>query len=145
MARMQTLMTTKQERDLIETFGERYRISQGAPFAEMERSVIGGDWGANGYTTMAQADELGELAELSPGRVLLDLGGGGGWPGLYLAATTGCSVVVTDLSEVGLRVAATRANREGLRGRFGAVVASGRRQPFKQRSFDAVIHTDVLC
>ena len=32
---------------------------------------------------------------LGPGRRLLDVGGGQGWPGLYLARQTGCTVVRT--------------------------------------------------
>jgi ubiquinone/menaquinone biosynthesis C-methylase UbiE len=73
------------------------------------------------------------------------LGTGRGWPGLYLAATTGCQVVLTDLPLEGLRVAANRAAREGLAARTGVVAAAASALPFQAGSFDAVIHTDVLC
>ena len=70
---------------------------------------------------------------------------GRGWPGLYLAATTGCRVVVTDLPLEGLRVAADRAAAEGLATRAATVVAAASGLPFRAGSFDAIVHTDVLC
>lgn len=110
----------------------------------IEREVIGGDWGANGYTTLAQADELAALLALDASKRLLDVGTGQGWPGLYLAKKTGCEVVVTDLPIEGLQVAAARATEEGIRS-LGEIVCSAKRLPFGQRSFDALCHTDVLC
>jgi cyclopropane fatty-acyl-phospholipid synthase-like methyltransferase len=107
--------------------------------------VIGGDFGANGYTTMAQADLMAELLGLRTGQRLLDVGSGRGWPGLYLAKVTGCTVVLTDLPEEGLRTAKHRAVIEGLAQRSSVVVASARRLPFEPECFDAIVHTDVLC
>jgi hypothetical protein len=52
--------------------------------AHVERMVIGSDFGADGYTTVGQADELARRLELRPGLQLLDLGCGRGRPGLYL-------------------------------------------------------------
>ena len=46
---------------------------------------------------------------------------------------------------IGLRVAADRAAAEGLAARVGVVVAAASGLPFCAGSFDAVIHTDVLC
>lgn len=101
--------------------------------------------GANGYTTRAQAEELGRRLRLAPGRVLLDVGTGRGWPGLYLATTTGCAVVGTDMPIGALAGAAQRARTERVDTRAAFVAASGAAQPFRPRSFDAVVHTDVLC
>ena len=126
-------------------FQERYRNTPSLLTCQIEQRVIGGDWGANGFTTMAQADTLGRELGLSPDDLLLDLGTGRGWPGLYLAARTGCQVVLTDLPLEGLRVAASRAASEGLAARAGVVASAASALPFRARSFDAVIHTDVLC
>jgi hypothetical protein len=90
-------------------FQERYRNTSSLLACQIEQRVIGGDWGANGYTTMAQANTLARQLGLSARDHLLDLGTGRGWPGLYLAARTGCAVVLTDLPLEGLRVAASRA------------------------------------
>jgi SAM-dependent methyltransferase len=136
---------SKDEQDAASTFSERYRRPVSDATRELERLVIGGDFGANGYTTMAQADLMAECLGLRESHRLLDLGTGRGWPGLYLAKITGCSVVLTDIPEPGLRVARDRAATEGIAERSEVVAASARRLPFKPESFDAIVHTDVLC
>ena len=90
-------MAARDEQQAQTLFQERYRNTPSLLARQIEQRVIGGDWGANGYTTMAQADTLARELHLSAGDRLLDLGTGRGWPGLYLAARTGCRVVLTDL------------------------------------------------
>ena len=136
--------SSRYEREKKALFAERYAIGQPEVLGTIERAVIGTDWGANGYTTVQQADEIAERLELDASKRLLDVGTGQGWPGLYLAKKTGCEVVVTDLPIEGLRTAVDRANREKTQ-TLGAVVCSARRLPFGDRSFDALCHTDVLC
>jgi cyclopropane fatty-acyl-phospholipid synthase-like methyltransferase len=94
---------------------------------------------------MVQADTLARGLGLSAADRLLDIGTGRGWPGLYLAARTGCRVVLADLPLEGLRVAAKRAAAEGLAARVRVVVSAASGLPFRAGSFDAIIHTDVLC
>jgi O-methyltransferase StaMB len=94
---------------------------------------------------MAQADTLADELHLSAAHRLLDVGTGRGWPGLYLAARTGCRAVLTDLPLEGLRVAANRAASEGLAARTGVVASAASGLPFRAGSFNVVIHTDVLC
>jgi cyclopropane fatty-acyl-phospholipid synthase-like methyltransferase len=94
---------------------------------------------------MAQADTLAHELQLSAADRLLDLGSGRGWPGLYLAARTGCRVVLTDLPLEGLQVAANRAASEGLLARTVVVAAAASGLPFRASSFDVIIHTYVLC
>jgi SAM-dependent methyltransferase len=139
------IVTGRDEAQARALFQERYRTTPSLLAGQIEQRVIGGDWGANGYTTMSQADTLARELHLSAGDRLLDLGSGRGWPGLYLAARTGCAVVLTDLPLEGLRVAAARAASEGLAVRAGVVAAAASGLPFRAGSFDAVIHTDVLC
>jgi SAM-dependent methyltransferase len=136
---------SRDERDAALTFAERYGQRATGATRELERQAIGGDFGANGYTTVAQANLLARRLSLGPGQLLLDVGAGRGWPGLYLAKTTGCSVVVTDLPPEAMRDAARRAVREKVARRVHAVVASARRLPFSRSVFDAIVHTDVLC
>ena len=136
---------TKIERETAERFAQRYRVGPAEVSRRVELAVIGGDWGANGYTTMAQADQLGRELRLGPGARLLDLGAGCGWPGLYLAASTGCQVVLSDVPIEGLQAASARVRREGLTARPGLVAASARTMPFAPAVFDAIVHTDVLC
>jgi 2-polyprenyl-3-methyl-5-hydroxy-6-metoxy-1,4-benzoquinol methylase len=126
-------------------FEQRYGAAAAPVAVEIERRVIGGDWGANGYTTIAQADQLAAGLQLSAANRLLDVGTGRGWPGLYLAARSGCRVVLADLPLEGLRVAAARAQTDGLAARSSVLVAAASGLPFHAGSFDAIIHTDVLC
>ena len=138
-------MTVRDELQARALFQQRYRDPPSLLVRQIERRVIGGDWGANGYTTMTQADTLATELDLSAGDRLLDLGTGRGWPGLYLAARTGCRVVLVDLPLEGLRVAADRATADGLAARTGVVAAAASGLPFRAGSFDVTIHTDVLC
>jgi methylase of polypeptide subunit release factors len=137
-------MTKDGERETVERFAERYRVEQTETTRQIELAVIGGDWGANGYTTGGQADRLGRELKLAPDTTLLDLGAGRGWPGLYLASTTGCTVVLADVPIEGLLTACARARDESLAERAVAVVASARQLPLRPESFDAIAHTDVL-
>ena len=134
----------KDEQEAVARFAEGYSRPSSDVARELERLVVGADFGANGYTTVAQADLLAERLDLRHGRRLLDVGSGRGWPGLYLAKRTGCSVVVTDLPEEAMRSASHRAGVEGLSERSDMAVASARRLPFQPATFDAIVHTDVL-
>ncbi len=136
--------SSKYESETRIEFAERYSVGHHDVITMIERAVIGGDWGANGYTTLAQADEVAERLGLDASKRLLDVGTGQGWPGLYLAKKTGCEIVITDLPIEGLRVAAVRAAEERIRA-LGTIVCSGRRLPFRAGTFDALCHTDVLC
>jgi ubiquinone/menaquinone biosynthesis C-methylase UbiE len=134
----------KKRRELEARFRERYS----APVVEaariVEREVIGANVGANGYTTVRQADLLAERLALGPDHVLLDLGSGRGWPGVYLARNTGCSVVLTDPQEAALATALAQSKPRRLSRRVAAFQASATRLPFANRSFDVITHTDTL-
>ena len=138
-------MSSRDEREARARFAERYAAPTAGVAADIERRVIGAAWGANGYTTVDQADELGRRLQLHPGATLLDVGTGRGWPGLYLASQSGCRVVGTDMPFDALIAAARRSRRDGFEDRVGLAVAAGADQPFSKETFDAVVHTDVLC
>lgn len=138
-----TKAASSSEREARADFAHRYSLDIPAALRDVEREVIGEVWGANGFTTLAQADDLGAALGLVGGRSLLDIGTGRGWPGLYLAKKTGCEVVLADLPIEGLKLARARAEAEGIA--FRGVLVSARFLPFAERSFDAITHTDVLC
>jgi len=138
-------MALREENLNRERYRERYGPDVSPAETAVELEVLGSDYGGNGYTTIAQAAELATALSLSRGDRLLDLGAGCGWPGLYLAKTTGCSTVLTDLSLPGLARARRRSTEDSTTARTAVVVASGRHLPFRPESFDAIVHTDVLC
>ena len=134
-----------QPADDSERFGERYILTGAPAQLAVEREALGADYQGNGYTTLAQADELGRLCGLQPGRVLADVGAGCGWPGLYLAGRHGCRTVSIDRVMEGVEVAARRARSEGLSETSLAVVGDAEFLPLRPSSVDAVIHTDLTC
>ncbi len=133
------------EQALRERFDNMYQVVQSPIVREIERSVCGCDYGATSWTTQAEARHVGELLGLAPGRRLLEVGAGSGWPGLYLARTTGCDVALVDVPLAGLRIAAARAVADRLPGACWIALADGAALPFANESFDAVSHSDVLC
>jgi len=136
---------SERERTMQARFRDRYAVAYSPVMLEIEGSVLGSDYGASSWTTRQEADLFAGLLLLKRGDLLLDVGSGAGWPGLYLARTTGCRVVLTDLPFEGLRSALLRASQEGLEGAAWPMVAKGEALPFRDESFDAVTHADVLC
>lgn len=133
------------ERTTVEELDRQSRLGEAPAKRRVEQVVLGSDYGATSYTTIRQAADLAERLQLGPGVLLLDLGAGSGWPGLYLAARTGCRVVLADRPEEGLRIAQQRALKDGLADRCGFVRSSGDQLPFRSQVFDAITHTDVFC
>lgn len=136
---------TADEQAVIDRFSDRYAVAESEVLLEIERAVCGGDYGGTSWTTLDEARNIGEMLGLAPGRRLLEVGAGAGWPGLYLATAFGCDLALTDLPLAGLRVAKARAAADRLAGRCWPAVADGAALPFAGGSFDAVIHADVLC
>jgi ubiquinone/menaquinone biosynthesis C-methylase UbiE len=130
-------------RDCAERFRERYGAPVPRPILIVEREVIGANVGANGYTTVAQVDELSERLRLTADSSLLDIGSGRGWPALYLAQKTGCRATLLDVPEPALRTAMRVADKREL-ANVSIVLGSADHLPFAANSFDAITHTDTL-
>lgn len=131
--------------DCCQAFAASYEVSNLPAMREVERKVLGCDYGGTSWTTTAQAAQITELLDLQPGLHVLDIGAGSGWPGLYLADTSGCDVTLLDLPANALAKARERARSDGIDDRVIAVVASGAALPFADSSFEAISHSDVLC
>jgi ubiquinone/menaquinone biosynthesis C-methylase UbiE len=139
-------MTSKKgsSREIADRFHDRYSERTPKVLRTLQEEVLGGDIGAQGYTTVQQADLLVSRLGLAPGMRVLDVGSGRGWPGRYLAEKTGCRVALTDVPLSGLQIAQDRAEKLKLSERCFIAAASGRQLPFRPMSFDAVVHTDTL-
>lgn len=128
---------------VVDEFDAFYRLVDEPVMRRIESAVTGSDHGASSYTTRRQADRLAGLLGLVPGSVLLDFGSGAGWPGIHVARSLGCRVVLTDLPFEGLRRADRRRRLEGVPG--GVVAASAASLPLRDEVFDAATSSDVLC
>lgn len=136
---------TDSEIALKKRFELAYSRSTAPVMRKIEQDVCGCDYGGNSWTTRTQADNLIDLLGLRPDCALIDLGAGTGWPGLYLAKQSGCSVTLVDLPEIGLQIAAERAKADGIGDRTAICSADASDLPFAAASFDAISHSDLLC
>jgi hypothetical protein len=103
---------TPEERAQRERFDALYLKAQSPIMLSIERSVCGCDYGGNSWTTRDEAQQISTRLGLRPGLRLLDVGAGSGWPGLYMAETSGCDITLVDLPLTGLRIAAERAAKD---------------------------------
>lgn len=126
-----------------ESYDDRYRFVCHPALLRAEERATGTRFGASSFTTLEQANRLAEILGLDPGKLLLDVGAGAGWPGVYLAGSTDCSVISADLSIEGPRLSAEWMQRDGVRG--FALTASGTDLPFRDDSVDSVTCSDVFC
>jgi cyclopropane fatty-acyl-phospholipid synthase-like methyltransferase len=126
-------------------FAGCYERSQIPAMRELERDVLGCDYGGTSWTTLSQAHDIANSLALAPGLRLLEVGSGSGWPGLFLVSETGCDATLLDIPFNALKLAADRAVQDELTDRVNVIAASGTALPFEDSSFERLSHSDVLC
>jgi cyclopropane fatty-acyl-phospholipid synthase-like methyltransferase len=113
---------------------------------EVRRQTYGEDLGQSGWLTVDELERFAEWLRLDAGSRVLDVGCGSGGPALWLAATSGASVVGVDVLEEGIDTATRLAGERGLDDRATFVrVDAGVRLPFEEASFDAILSIDAMC
>ena len=104
-------MATRREQQAKDRFSERYREQRADVVRTIEHTVIGGDWGANGYTTIAKQTSSVRYLPASTARCCsTSVQAGLARP--TWATMTGCSVVDRRPDE-GLSVARRTKSRRG--------------------------------
>jgi sarcosine/dimethylglycine N-methyltransferase len=88
---------------------------------------------------LAATAELADLAGITRGMSVLDVGAGIGGPARFLAATHGCRVTGVDLSAPFVEAARYLTARTGQSGRVSFETGSALALPFADGSFDAVL------
>ena len=126
-------------------FAEYYEFSNLAAIKALELDVFGTDYGGTSWTTSDQARLVASSLALDANSRLLEVGSGSGWPGLFLAKTTDCEVVLLDMPFNALAYAAERAASDGTAGRVHLVNGDATALPFNNESFSCLSHSDVLC
>lgn len=138
-------MNTDNNKRETHDFAKGYEQSALPEMRKLECQVLGCEYGGTSWTTVSEVKQIAELLNLSANDRLLEVGAGSGWPGLLLASMTGCEVYLTDIPFVGLRQARERSRAEGISQKTQTIVASATALPFKDRFFDGISHSDVLC
>jgi ubiquinone/menaquinone biosynthesis C-methylase UbiE len=126
-------------------FAGSYDVGLLPEIRAMEQHVLGCQYGATSWTTRAQAEEIGNSLGISQDSNVLDVGGGAGWPSLFLCSMTGGQFVIIDPTDSALELAGQRAEKDGLSSNVTTICGSGTAIPCADGSFDYVIHADVLC
>ncbi|TIV75923.1 MAG: methyltransferase domain-containing protein, partial [Mesorhizobium sp.] len=88
---------------------------------------------------LAATAELANLAAITAGMSVLDVGSGVGGPARFLAATHGCEVTGVDLSEPFVEAARYLTQRTGQDGKVSFETGSALALPFEDGRFDALL------
>ena len=65
---------SREEQELSEHFADDYRRAQTPVMLDLERAVCGCDYGGTSWTTRDEAERMGQLLGLAPGKRLLAIG-----------------------------------------------------------------------
>ena len=127
-------------------YGPQYGRFASDLAAEIRREVYGEDIGQQGWRTAAEQAEIADLLCAGPDSRVLDVACGAGGPSLALVERTGCQLTGLDSEAAGVAHAEAQASARGLadRAKF-AVVDCGKRLPFGNGAFNAVLCVDAIC
>ena len=137
-------MVIRDEQEVRDRQARRYDRPLGV-WAEVERAAFGVAVGSNGYTVVAEAEELVRRAASAVAGPVLDVGTGRGWPGRLVVETRAVTLIATDVPVNGLRLARSAFDSSQVGAAAHVAAADASALPFQDASFSAVIHADVFC
>ena len=127
-----------------------YDTSYGNYAAEVYRQIriatYGEDLGQTSWVSTEESHQIPRILDLTSASSVLEIGCGSGVYALDLAATTGCSILGTDINAAGIHNASSLARDRNLADR-AAFEECDLTQPLKfaEASFHAAFANDVLC
>lgn len=109
------------------------------------RAFLGEDFGQFSWITAEEHRRMQHRLGLGEHSRVLEVASGSGGPALFMARSTGCTVVGLDVHEGGVAAANAAALAEGLDGRVSFLVHDARDPlPFDDGSFDAIVCIDSI-
>ena len=136
---------TDKERAQTERLENDYEMARSPVIQKITNKVCGCGYIGSSWTTKSEAEKLLKYLKLDENDILLEIGAGAGWPGLYLAKQSGCHVTLLDIPVTGLEIAKKRAKDDLMSDRVRALSGDAASLPFQIPSFSVVSHSDVLC
>jgi ubiquinone/menaquinone biosynthesis C-methylase UbiE len=131
-----------------EVFTSVFEAPSSAVDARIWAEVYGGEYPAElepySFTTRSELRRIVDELALEPGDLLVDIGCGRGGPGLWVASTTGASLVGVDISPTALDAARLRSAALGLDGSATYAEGSYEAIPVEANSARGVLGIDSL-
>lgn len=126
-------------------YSAHYRDFGADVYGDVRSEAFGVDIGQNSWLTADELERFGSLLRLRSSVRLLDVACGSGGPMLHLVRSVDCEAVGVELYEEAVETARREAAATGLVDRATFVCAdAGRRLPFENESFDAVVCVDAI-
>ncbi|MFN8562953.1 MAG: class I SAM-dependent methyltransferase [Anaerolineae bacterium] len=131
--------------DSINYYNSTYGNFRAEISAAIRRETVGEDIGQNSWLTADEYRMCFQRLGLNSTSSVLEIASGSGGPALFMARTTGCSIVAVDNNQNAIETANQTAKEEGLdsRVRFQYADAS-LALPFEDQSFDALVCIDAV-
>jgi len=113
--------------------------------AQFRQDAYGEDIGQNSWLTADEHRQFFAWLGLQSGTQVLEIASGSGGPALFMARSTGASVVGVDINEHGIANGNAMAQAQGLAGQVRLQhVDASQPLPFAEHSFDALICIDSI-
>lgn len=126
-------------------YDKHYSTSADEIYTQIRLEVFGEDLGQTSFLTADEYRQFFLWLGLEPASRVLEIGSGSGLPALYMAQTTGCSVLGLDINEIAVTSASKICLAQGLSLRVQFQRVDVRDPlPLGDCSFDAIVSIDAV-